>query len=464
MRQHRFQKGQVGGYAANAVFAQRPLHPHHCFFGGGGPGGDFFQQRIVMARHHGAGIGGAAIHPDAKTESAAIGGDAAIIGNKVVLGILSGDAALNGMTAEADLGLRRDAGLVQHADMFALGNADLRLDDVQAGDHFGHGMLDLDARIDFDEIEFPAIAIHQEFHRAGADIIGRLADAQRRLRHVAARLVGNPGGGGALDHFLVAALDGAVALEQMHQIAVMVAQDLHFDMAGPGDELFEIDFVFAESSLGFTPCHAHSFNDAIRIGQRAHATSAAAPAGFQHHGIADALGQLFHGFRIVGQRRGGRHHRHFVGDGEISGRNLVAQIAHGLGRRADEDDAGFSTSFRQFRAFRQEAITGMNGIHLGRLGHGDDICDGQIGLDRAVLNRTGPRADQIGFIRLEAVQRETVFLGINRHGADAHFGGGTENADGDFGAVGDKKFTDLGGHAIGSDTLNRAAAPGMVPL
>ena len=33
------------------------------------------------------------------------------------------------------------------------GDADLRLDQVDAGDHFGHGMLDLDAGVHFDEVE-----------------------------------------------------------------------------------------------------------------------------------------------------------------------------------------------------------------------------------------------------------------------------------------------------------------------
>jgi hypothetical protein len=35
-----------------------------------------------------------------------------------------------------------------------------------------------------------------------------------------------------LDHLLVAALQRAVALEQMHSIAVRVAEHLHLDMAG----------------------------------------------------------------------------------------------------------------------------------------------------------------------------------------------------------------------------------------
>ena len=51
----------------------------------------------------------------------------------------------------------------------ALGDADLRLDDVDAGDHLGDGVLDLDARIDLDEVELAGVGIHQELDRAGAD-------------------------------------------------------------------------------------------------------------------------------------------------------------------------------------------------------------------------------------------------------------------------------------------------------
>ncbi len=40
------------------------------------------------------------------------------------------------------------------------GDADLRLDDVDAGHLLGDGVLDLDARIDLDEVEFAGVGIH----------------------------------------------------------------------------------------------------------------------------------------------------------------------------------------------------------------------------------------------------------------------------------------------------------------
>ena len=52
--------------------------------------------------------------------------------------------------------------------MVALGDPDLRLDDVEPGD-LGHRVLDLDARIDLDEVELAGIGVHQEFDRAGVD-------------------------------------------------------------------------------------------------------------------------------------------------------------------------------------------------------------------------------------------------------------------------------------------------------
>ena len=49
----------------------------------------------------------------------------------------------------------------------ALGDQDLALDDVDAGDDFGDGVLDLDARVHLDEEELAAVQIEQEFDRAG---------------------------------------------------------------------------------------------------------------------------------------------------------------------------------------------------------------------------------------------------------------------------------------------------------
>ena len=76
----------------------------------------------------------------------------------------------------------------------------------------------------------------------------------------------------------------------------------------------------------------------------------------------------------------------------------------------------------------------MDGISPGKLGDADDFLDGEIGLDGAFAP-----ADEIGFIRLEAVQGEFVVLGVDGDGGNAQLRRRAEHADGDLGPVCDQQ-------------------------
>ena len=62
--------------------------------------------------------------------------------------------------------------------------------------------------------------------------------------------LGHGEGGGELHHLLVAALEGAVPLEQVNHVAVLVAQNLHLNVLGLHQELLHEDVVIAEGLLG----------------------------------------------------------------------------------------------------------------------------------------------------------------------------------------------------------------------
>ena len=82
-----------------------------------------------------------------------------------------------------------------------------------------------------------------------------------------------------LDHLLMAALHGAIALVEVQDVAVLVAEDLHFDVLGAADEALEEDGVVAEGGGGFA---ARLFELAGEIGgliDDAHAAAAAAEGG-----------------------------------------------------------------------------------------------------------------------------------------------------------------------------------------
>ena len=69
--------------------------------------------------------------------------------------------------------------------------------------------------------------------------------------HLAAHLVGHRDRGRLFDQLLVAALDRALALAQVHDVAVMIAEDLELDVARRLEILLDVDVADAERRLGF---------------------------------------------------------------------------------------------------------------------------------------------------------------------------------------------------------------------
>ena len=132
----------------------------------------------------------------------------------MVLGILGGDAALHGHAAGFDLVLLRN---VQRrlVELTALRDEDLRFHQVDARDHFGDGVLDLNARIDFDEIKLAGIDVEEEFDRAGRLIFDRFAKSNRRFADSFAKIEREIDSRRDLDHFLMPPLHGAIPLPEM---------------------------------------------------------------------------------------------------------------------------------------------------------------------------------------------------------------------------------------------------------
>ena len=95
-----------------------------------------------------------------------------------------------------------------------------------------------------------------------------------------------------LDDLLVAALHGAVALAQIHGVAVGVGQHLELDVARVFQELLHIHHGIAECRLRFALGHGDGVQER-RLGvHHAHAASAAAAGGLDDHRIADAARDL----------------------------------------------------------------------------------------------------------------------------------------------------------------------------
>ena len=230
MAQNIGNKGNIGLYAAHPNLADGAKSLPAGALEGVIPAGDLNQQRIIVRGNHGAGGGITAIETHAVAAAGAIGGNLTVIGSEVIGGIFGGNTALNGIAAHLNIVLRvQTNGRV--AQRIALGDQDLSAHQVDAGDHLGHGVLNLNTGVHLDEVVAAGL-VHQELQRTGIDVAHGLCN----LDCIVADLLGN----GRVNrpcrcklyYLLVAALEGAVALADMIAVAILIGQHLHLNVLG----------------------------------------------------------------------------------------------------------------------------------------------------------------------------------------------------------------------------------------
>ena len=159
-------------------------------------------------------------------------GDQRVVGHRdLVAGLDPGVHAHGVRELEAleTAGLRQEGqrvlGVEAHLDRVAFGLArldrqglaggdeQLLLDEVDAGDELGDGMLDLQPRVELEEVE--ALAVQHELGGPGVLVPDGAREGDGRLAHRGTQALVERGGGALLEHLLVAALDRAVALAEV---------------------------------------------------------------------------------------------------------------------------------------------------------------------------------------------------------------------------------------------------------
>ncbi len=236
---------------------------------------------------------------------------------------------------------------------------------------------------------------------------------------------------GFLHHFLVAALQRAVALAERRHPPLAVAENLHLDVTRPIDEAFDKGAGVAEELL------SQPFDAVVRLAQRRlvvtarQADAAAAGGAFQHHRVADARGggnRLLH----VLQQAGARRHRHPGQRRQLARPVLETELAHLRRRRADKGDTRRLAGVGKLGALGQKAVAGVDRLRAGGCRRRKDLVDAQVAVGGLVA---AERHHPVGF---GDVRRIAVGVGINRHAGDAQAFQGANGAAGDFAAVSDQ--------------------------
>ena len=204
---------------------------------------------------------------DSHTESAwrAVFGDHTRTGCKFfrVFGV---DAAFEAVPAELDVLLFEREGL-------PVGEPDLLLDEIDAGHHFGDGMLHLDAGVHFHEEEV-VVLIEQELDGTDIPVVHGFDGFDGDAADFPAELFVDGRRRCFFEKLLMPALDRAVALAEMHDMPTMVGDNLHFDMAGLKKISFEVDGIVAERGLRLRLRGLKRASEILSLIDDAHAASA----------------------------------------------------------------------------------------------------------------------------------------------------------------------------------------------
>src|SRR5580704_8531231 len=270
---------QVGGeLAGDHELAERAAHPRDRLGAVTAPYREFRDHRIVKYRHLGARVyAGVVAYAGPARPSQRV--DPAWRGRETSRGILSIDAALDRPSALTQI-------LLAKGQRRAGRDLNLRLDQVHSRDHLGYCMLDLDAGVHFEEIKI-AIGVGQELDRPGAKVAHRLRGLDCDLAHRATHRGGNEGRGRLLDDFLMAALDGAFALEDVHCFACTIGKHLEFDMARAAEKLLDVQAGVAEGRLRLATNRAERRGQLGLFLDEAQTLAAAASRRLEHNRIAN---------------------------------------------------------------------------------------------------------------------------------------------------------------------------------
>jgi hypothetical protein len=273
----------------------------------------------------------------------------------------------------------------------------LQLDEVEAGDHLGDRVLDLEPGVHLEEVVGRrVVGVDDELHRPHAAVAHRARDGDGVDVHALDHGGIDAGGGCLLDDLLVAALEAAVAGAQVHDVASAVADDLHLDVARAGDVALEQEGVVAEGRERLTAGRRERGLDLLGCSHHAHPLAAAAGRRLDDDGETDLggprceLGVVGTGAVEAGDDRDSQ------GRDRVLGRALVAHEADGRAVGSDEHQARRLARLGEVGVLGQEAVPGVHGLRTGAQRGADDRLDvevGQPGLCRSEEHRLVGLAD-----------------------------------------------------------------------
>ena len=308
------------------------------------------------------------------------------------------------MTVEAHLALRQRQGLTG-------GDAQLPLDQVQSRHRLGDRVLHLQPRIHLHEVELAPV--EQELDGAGAHVADLARHHQGRGAHSCAQLLGQRRSRRLLDELLMTSLDRAVALAQVHEIAVPIGKHLHLDVARGRQIALQEQRAVAEGARGEAPRGGERRRQFRELAHDLHALAAAPGRGFDDERQPGALRLAREVLQVLLGAGVPRQHRHAGRAQARLGDDLGRHGVDGRGGRADEDAPRIHARLGKARVLGKEAVARMDGLRPARARGVEEASDVEV----TVARRGRPEPHRL--IRFAHVARAGVGVREHPDGADA---------------------------------------------
>ena len=224
-------------------------------------------------------------------------------------------------------------------------------------------------------------------------------------------------------------LQRAVALPEVHDVAMAIGENLHLDVPRLLDVFFQVDAAVLEGLLRLLAGRIEARLETDVIVGDAHAAAATAGRRLDQ----DRETQRVRQFQRLGigldQALAARHNRHSGLLGQLAGLILVAQAAHGFVRRTDELDPARTADLGEVGILGQKAIARMNRLDVGNFGGADDARNVEVAIDRR------RRADADRLVSQSQVRSVAVGFAENGDHLHAQIAAGANHSQSNFTAV-----------------------------
>src|SRR5256714_2014144 len=223
-------------------------------------------------------------------------------GQEILRRVLRVDAHLDGGAALRDLVLRERQRLAGR-------HAQLGGPQIEARDLFRDRMLHLQPRVHLEKVE-AALRVLQELERARIDVPDGARARDRGVHQPALGLRLEVRRRRLLHELLMTPLDRALALVQVDDAALRVAEDLDLDAARRLEIALDVDLGAAEGALRAPGGGRERAGELAGARHLRHTDAAAAGGRLEDHRIADLAGHPPGGHGVRDRRRTTGHDRH----------------------------------------------------------------------------------------------------------------------------------------------------------